>query len=74
MRRIALAVQRGRRHASCSGSWSIAPERLAQAKEPLVVALPGGGHDLSGALAKHAPEARYVQLTVDAYLETSGGR
>src|SRR5262249_5288272 len=38
--------------------------RLASAKEPLVVALLGGGHDLSEALAKHAPKARHVRLTV----------
>jgi len=49
-------------------------QRLAQAKEPLVVALLGGGHDLSGALAKQAPRARYVRLTVDAYREASGER
>ena len=49
-------------------------KRLAQAKEPLVVALLGGGHDLSEALARHAPKARYVRLTVDAYWEASGGR
>ena len=49
-------------------------ERLAEAKEPLVVALLGGGHDLSEALAKHAPKARYVRLTTKAYREVSGER
>jgi hypothetical protein len=48
--------------------------RLAQAKEPLVVALLGGGHDLSEPLSRHAPEARYVRLTADAYRQASGGR
>ena len=48
--------------------------RLAQAKEPLVVALLGGGHDLSEALARHAPKARYVRLTASAYREVAGER
>jgi hypothetical protein len=47
--------------------------RLAEATEPLVVALLGGDHDLGGALAKHAPKVRYVRLTVQAYREVSGG-
>jgi len=49
-------------------------ERLAEAKEPLVVALLGGGHDLSEALSRHGPKARYVRLTTTAYREASGGR
>jgi hypothetical protein len=48
--------------------------RLARAKEPLLVALLGGGHDLSAPLAKHAPKVRYVRLTVGAYREVSGER
>ena len=48
--------------------------RLASAKEPVVVALLGGDHDLSGPLAKQAPKVRYVRLTVHAYREASGGR
>ena len=48
--------------------------RLAQEKEPVVVVLLGGEHDLSGPLSRHAPKARYVRLTVDAYREASGGR
>jgi len=39
-----------------------------------VVVLLGGGHDLSRALAKHAPAVRYVRLTTKAYREASGGR
>ena len=49
-------------------------ERLASAKEPLVVALLGGGHDLSEPLSRHAPAVRYVRLTVDAYWEVAGER
>jgi hypothetical protein len=48
--------------------------RLADAKEPLVVALLGGGHDLGAPLSLHAPKVRYVRLTVDAYREASGER
>jgi hypothetical protein len=48
--------------------------RLASAKEALVVALLGGGHDLSEALAARAPKARYVRVTTKAYREASGGR
>ena len=49
-------------------------ERLTSAKEPLVVVLLGGGHDLSGVLAKHAAKVRYARLTTHAYREASGGR
>ena len=49
-------------------------KRLAQATEPVVVVLLGGEHDLSEALAKHAPKAHYVRLTTQAYREASGGR
>jgi hypothetical protein len=49
-------------------------ERVASAKEPLVVALLGGGHDLCEALASHAPRTRHVRLTTRAYREVSGGR
>jgi len=49
-------------------------KRLAQAKELVVVVLLGGEHDLNGAMARHAPKARYVRLTVRAYREASSGR
>src|SRR5262249_55953541 len=49
-------------------------KRLAQAERPLVVLLLGGEHDLSQALATHAPQARYVRITTHAYREASGGR
>jgi hypothetical protein len=49
-------------------------KRLAQAKEPLVVLLLGGRHDLSEALSRHAPRARYVRVTTEACREASGGR
>jgi hypothetical protein len=45
--------------------------RLAEAKEPLVVVLLGGAHDLRGPLSKHVPKARYVRLTTHAYREAS---
>ena len=45
--------------------------RLAEAKEPLVVVLLGGAHDLCGALARLAPKARYVRLTAHAYQEAA---
>src|SRR5262249_61350001 len=48
--------------------------RLASAKEPVVVVLLGGAHDLRQALERHAPRARYVLLTTKAYREASGGR
>ena len=44
-------------------------KRLAQAKEPLVVVLLGGAHDLGEALARHARKVRYVRLTTHAYRE-----
>ena len=46
--------------------------RLASAKEPVVVVLLGGAHDLRQALERHAPRARYVLLTTKAYREASG--
>ena len=49
-------------------------KRLAQAKELVVVVLLGGEHDLNGAMARHAPKARYVRLTVRAYREAPSGR
>jgi hypothetical protein len=48
-------------------------KRLAQTDGPLVVVLPGGDHDLRGALAEHAPRARYVRVAVEAYREAAGG-
>jgi hypothetical protein len=47
---------------------------LVSAREPLVVILLGGEHDLSEALAKHGPRCRYVRLTTHAYREASGRR
>ena len=49
-------------------------QRLASAKEPVVVVLLGGGHDLSGPLARQAPKARCVRLTTFAYRQVSGGK
>ena len=48
--------------------------RRLEAKEPLVVALLGGGHDLREVLGWHAPRTRYVRVTTNAYREASGGR
>ena len=47
-------------------------KRLAEATEPLVVLLLGGGHDLRDALAERAPKARYVRVTVEAYRKAAG--
>ena len=41
--------------------------RLAEAKEPLVVVILGGGHDLRESLAKHAPRVAYLRVTGKAY-------
>lgn len=49
-------------------------KRLASAKEPLVIVLLGGAHDLCEPLSKAAPRTRYVRLTTNAYREASGGR
>jgi hypothetical protein len=48
-------------------------KRLAAAKEPIVVVLLGGAHDLSEPLSKHAPRAGYVRVTTHGYREAAGG-
>jgi hypothetical protein len=47
--------------------------RLADADEPLVAVLLSGDHDLKGALAEHAPKAKYVRVTAEAHRKAAGG-
>jgi hypothetical protein len=46
-------------------------KRLAEV-ERLAVVILGGGHDLAGALSRHAPGVRYVRVTTRAFREAAG--
>jgi hypothetical protein len=50
----------------------VTARRLAEADGPVVIVILGGNHDLTEALARHAPGVRYVRVGTTAYGEMAG--